>query len=456
MSSKANPNQLSSNVITVNDVSKCYYSYEKPMQRLWHTLFPKKIMGKPFWALENVDMTIKAGETVGLVGKNGSGKSTVLQIITGILRPTLGKCETQGRISALLELGAGFNPEFTGIENARLNATIMGLSQQEFEKRLPDIIEFSGLDDFLYRPVKTYSSGMYVRLAFAVAINMEPDILIIDEALAVGDIRFQSKCFRRLEELKQSGVSILFVTHSTDSVLKYCDRAILLNEGKVLHTGTPKDVVQRYMEMMFDSDMSRENQFTLDVNVAKNGKTNPSKKDPLIDYCLAQPGYNSNEERWGDQRAKFFDYQVLVDGNPAVKCVPGQSLQIITDIVFESDLNDLIYGITIKAPDGNPIYGSNTRLLQQSLGSGKAGEQIQLCFFLDVNLLANDYFISLGIAQEHPEKDNIAIDRRYDMIHLRVDNVGAADAFGVAALNAKITTQKVTTQAVSKETSLER
>ena len=433
---------MSSNVITVKGVSKCYYSYEKPVQRLWHNLFPQKDIGKPFWALKNVDITVKAGETVGLVGKNGSGKSTILQIITGILQATEGSCESRGRISALLELGAGFNPEFTGIENARLNATIMGLSQQEFETRLPDIIEFSGLGDFLYRPVKTYSSGMYVRLAFAVAINMEPDILIIDEALAVGDIRFQSKCFRRLEELKQRGVSILFVTHSTDSVLKYCDRAVLLNEGEVLRTGTPKEVVQQYMEMMFDSD---EPQRITNNETAETAKTvQQGTKDPSVDHCLQQASYNENEERWGDRRARIFDYQLLI-GNEnsekqlATSCFPEQSVEVIADIVFDTDLDDLIYGITVKTPDGNPIYGSNTRLLQQPLSSGKAGEQKRICFTLDANLLANDYFISLGIAQEHPEKDNIAIDRRYDMIHLRVDNPGSADAFGVAALNANIT-----------------
>lgn len=438
---------MSSNVITVKGVSKCYYSYDKPVQRLWHTLFPKKELGEPFWALKNVDMKVKAGETVGLVGKNGSGKSTILQIITGILRSTEGSCETKGRISALLELGAGFNPEFTGIENAQLNATIMGLSQKEFETRLPDIIEFSGLGEFLNRPVKTYSSGMYVRLAFAVAINMEPDILIIDEALAVGDIRFQSKCFRRLEELKQRGVSILFVTHSTDSVLKYCDRAVLLNEGEVLRTGTPKEVVQQYMEMMFDSDQPQVANYVASssTNAEILPNTQQDKKDSSIDHCLQQASYNENEERWGDRRARIFDYQMCVGdkqskSQSATTCLPGEMIEIIADIVFDADLDDLIYGVTVKTPDGNPVYGSNTRLLEQPLYSGKAGEQIQVKFSLDANLLANDYFISLGIAQEHPEKDNIAIDRRYDMIHLRVDNRGPADAFGIAALNASITT----------------
>ena len=246
-------------VIEVKGISKCYETYRKPIHRLWQSLSSEESGKKyynEFWALRDVDLTVHKGETVGIVGKNGSGKSTLLQVIAGILKPTEGSCHTVGRISALLELGAGFNPEFTGMENARLNASIMGLSRDEFHQKLPDIVEFCGLGDFLQRPVKTYSSGMYVRLAFAVAINMNPDILIVDEALAVGDVRFQRKCFRRLDELKESGVSILFVTHSTDTVLNYCDRAILLNDGQLKMTGSPKDVVQGYLEMMFDSDVT--------------------------------------------------------------------------------------------------------------------------------------------------------------------------------------------------------
>jgi len=241
-------------VIDVEQVTKCYHTYRKPIHRLWQSFAKDKQYYDEFWALKGVDLTVHKGETVGIVGKNGSGKSTLLQIIAGILQPTGGHFKTHGRISALLELGAGFNPEFTGMENARLNASIMGLSREEFHQKLPDIVEFCGLGDFLHRPVKTYSSGMFVRLAFAVAINMNPDILIIDEALAVGDVRFQRKCFRRLDQLKEQGVSILFVTHSTNSVLQYCDRAIMLDEGELKLTGSPKQVVQAYLEMMFDSD----------------------------------------------------------------------------------------------------------------------------------------------------------------------------------------------------------
>ncbi|MGH1543739.1 MAG: ABC transporter ATP-binding protein [Arenicella sp.] len=443
-------------VISVERVSKCYQSYDKPIHRLWHALLPKKQLGTPFWALNDVSLQVAAGETVGLVGKNGSGKSTLLQIVTGILQATQGSCQTHGRVSALLELGAGFNPEFTGLENARLNATIMGLSRDEFEQKLPDIIEFSGLGDFLHRPVKTYSSGMYVRLAFAVAINMQPDVLIIDEALAVGDIRFQAKCFRRIEQLKQQGVAILFVTHSTDSVLKYCDRAVLLNEGQLLKTGSPKDVVQQYMEMMFSSENASAAQKTeaMTAQISKqagdgsrdSGSAGSLLLDGSVDHCLQQASYNDNEERWGDARAHIINYELRVEGQLVQHCHRGQRLQVSAQVIFHEKLEDLIYGITVKTPDGNPVYGSNTRLLNVSVPAQQAGDLITITFDLDLHLLANDYFISLGVAQEHAEKDNVAVDRRYDMIHLRVEDAPVAipaDAFGVAALNAAIDINRV-------------
>ena len=332
-------------------------------------------------------------------------------------------------------MGAGFNPEFTGLENARLNASLMGLTKQEFTEALPDIIEFSGLGDFLEKPVKTYSSGMFVRLAFAVAINMRPDILIIDEALAVGDIRFQSKCFRRLDELKVKGVSILFVTHSTESIIKYCDRAVLIDGGKALYIGEPKDIVQRYMEMMFDSDVTR-----IDRKV-EHVPQNTEELDPNVDYCPQQLSYNSNEERWGDLRAKIFDYELLVNGKPAVKAFSGQRIKIAFKVAFFDQLEGVIFGLTVKQPGGDTVYGTNTRLKELDVEKYDSGDQVVVNFEFDAHLLPNDYFLSLGVAQDHLDKDNIAIDRRYDMVHLTIDSPSSASAFGVADLNANISIQ---------------
>ena len=419
-------------VIDIQGLGKCYWSYKRPYQRLLSALMPSKQSGTPFWALNDVSFNVHAGETVGLVGKNGAGKSTLLQIITGILQASKGSYQTKGRVSALLELGAGFNPEFTGLENARLNASLMGLTKQEFTEALPDIIEFSGLGDFLEKPVKTYSSGMFVRLAFAVAINMRPDILIIDEALAVGDIRFQSKCFRRLDELKVKGVSILFVTHSTESIIKYCDRAVLIDGGKALYIGEPKDIVQRYMEMMFDSDVTR-----IDRKV-ETASDNTDTLDPNIDYCPKQPGYNANEERWGDFRAKIFHYELLVDGKASVKAHSGQRIKLVFKVAIFEKLEGLIFGLTVKQPGGDTVYGTNTRLQALEIDSFESGDLVQISFEFDAHLLPNDYFLSLGVAMDHLDKDNIAIDRRYDMVHLTIDSPSSAKAFGVADLNADI------------------
>jgi lipopolysaccharide transport system ATP-binding protein len=276
---------------------------------------------------------------------------------------------------------------------------------------------------------------MFVRLAFAVAINMNPDILIIDEALAVGDVRFQRKCFRRLDQLKESGVSILFVTHSTDSVIKYCDRAIMLDQGELKMTGSPKQVVQAYLELMFDSDIKPRKTVQLDATSYK------VDFDPTLDNCISQPSYNENEHRWGDSRAKICHYQILQNGATTNGLVQtGDRLTVRMSVIFEEDIDDLIYGITVKTADGNAVYGTNSRI---NLGTHKtirtsqaAGDLVTLEFALTLYLLSGDYFISLGVAQDHDNKDNIAVDRRYDMIHIHVSET--SEAFGYAALAGNI------------------
>lgn len=422
-------------LVTVDNVSKAYQSYRKPIHRLWQSLSGDRLnLNDEFLALQGVSLELRRGETVGIVGKNGSGKSTLLQIVAGTLQETSGEVHTKGRISALLELGAGFNPDFTGMENARLNASILGLSREEFRAKLPDIVEFSGLGEFMHRPVKTYSSGMYVRLAFSVAINMQPDILIIDEALAVGDIRFQRKCFRRLEELKNQGVAILFVTHSTESIINYCDRAILLEEGKVRKSGEPKDVVHEYLEMMFSSDSVE--LADRSGGVDKDGSAGLSL-DPAVDACPSHPTYNAAEHRWGDRRAEIIDYQLSCN-DAAVRhsCTSGDNVLLRFVVHFHSELDRLIYGVTVKTPDGTAIYGTNSRINGKVSVTAKAGQTIQFQCELKLNLLAGDYFISIGVAQDDNDKDNVAIDRRYDMIHLRVED--QQTAFGLAALNGEI------------------
>ena len=238
-------------IIEVKDLEKAYKLYDKPSDRLKEALgLGRKKRYKEHYALKGVDLNVFQGETVGIIGTNGSGKSTILKIITGVLNPTKGLVRVDGRISALLELGAGFNMEYNGIENIYLNGTMMGFSKREIDAKMDDILGFADIGDYVYQPVKTYSSGMFVRLAFALAINIEPEILIVDEALSVGDVFFQAKCYHKFDEFKQMGKTILFVSHDLSSISKYCDRVVLLNQGVKLGEGSPKEMIDAYKQVL--------------------------------------------------------------------------------------------------------------------------------------------------------------------------------------------------------------
>ena len=242
---------MSDTAIKITNLTKVYKLYARNRDRLKDSLgLSKKASYKEHYALKNVDMEVKTGESVGIIGVNGSGKSTILKIITGVLNATSGDVKINGRISALLELGAGFNMEYTGLENVYLNGTMMGFTRKEIDERLQSILDFADIGDFVHQPVKTYSSGMFVRLAFAVAINIDPEILIVDEALSVGDVFFQAKCYHKFEEFKKLGKTILFVSHDLTSIAKYCDRVILLNKGVKLAEGNPKDMVNMYKKLL--------------------------------------------------------------------------------------------------------------------------------------------------------------------------------------------------------------
>ncbi len=242
--------------IALKDISKKYRLFGSPAQRLLETFHPfGRRYHREFWALRDITLDIPRGATVGIVGKNGSGKSTLLQIICSVLRPTSGACEVRGRISALLELGAGFNPELTGRQNVLFNGIVMGFSKEEMQARLPCIESFAEIGEFMDQPMKTYSSGMFVRLAFAAAINVDPEILIVDEALAVGDARFQHKCYAKFQEFQKAGKTILLVSHNTDAIVRHCDHAVLLDGGRVLERGEPKEVTNFYLDLLFSGDL---------------------------------------------------------------------------------------------------------------------------------------------------------------------------------------------------------
>lgn len=426
-------------IIRTTNLSKKYRVYNRPIDRVLESVMHRtgirrgETRFRELEALKPLDIEIFRGETVGIIGQNGSGKSTLLQIVSGTLYPTTGEVEVNGRLSALLELGAGFNPNFTGRENAYLNGSIMGFSRSEMAEKFDDILEFSGIGNFIDQPVKTYSSGMYVRLAFAVAIHMDPDVLVVDEALSVGDVRFQNKCFRKLRELKERGTTTLFVTHSSDLIVRHCDRALLLEQGSIHTIGDPADVVHEYLNLLFSNEIG---QVTTDLasddglEHEENGLI--SNRD--IDGCSLHPSYNHAEYRWGDQRGVIQDYLLTVNGERAgVVCNSGDAVDLLLRVIYREDVLKPILGLTVKTADGIVVYGANTRDRKLEVSAGKAGSELLVRYRFPINLIGGDYFISVGLADDDEHKDNLAVDRRYDMIHLQVRS--EQGDFGIAALN---------------------
>lgn len=433
-------------VVRIQALSKCYQIYDKPHDRLKQSLYPRlqTLIGKSskkyhreFWALNKISFEIRKGETVGIVGRNGSGKSTLLQIICGTLAPSDGAVETNGRIAALLELGSGFNPEFTGRENVFMNGSVLGLSKEEIDQRYDAIVSFADIGQFIDQPVKTYSSGMVVRLAFAVQAQLDPDILIVDEALSVGDARFQAKCFERLRQLKENGTSILLVTHSSEQIVTHCDRAILLDSGKIEQMGTPRQVVNRYMDLLFGRDRLES------TNAHRLQNTESiSPHDVLLDcrqdVFSGRPGYNPNEYRWGDGAATWLDYHIETNGVAFPASFElGDRVSIKASCRFNARVVNPIIGLTIKTKEGVTVFNTNSALLDSDgiNSSGVEGSVITVDMSFVIRLSAGDYFTSIGLASRHGE-DVIPHDRRYDVIHFIV--APSAHFSGLVDLEAKM------------------
>ena len=435
------PAEVSRAVIAVNAVGKNYQIYERPIDRLLQGLAGhRRKYYRDFWALRDITMHVHQGETVGIVGRNGSGKSTLLQMIAGTLNPTEGSIETRGRIAALLELGSGFNPDFTGLENIYLNGALLGLSRSEMDECLDEILSFADIGDFVRQPVKTYSSGMVVRLAFAVQAQVRPQILIVDEALAVGDAKFQAKCFARLKQLKDDGSAILFVTHSTEQIVNHCDRAVLIDSGKFICEGKPKDVVNRYLDLLFGAARSS-------VSVGKESSSEaPSstpaaemqalmdhRDDALAEHFHEHANFNPNEYRWGDGAARIVDFALQAGGAAYPAMIEsGLEINLALRIHFLKEIHRPIVGLTIKTKEGITVYGSNSEnLVKEAFGqSWSAGKVIDVTSRWKCRLAAGDNFVSVGIAS----RDGMEVvphDRRYDAIHIHVSN---SSFFGLADL----------------------
>ncbi|ACN16081.1 putative ABC-type transporter, ATPase protein [Desulforapulum autotrophicum HRM2] len=381
---------MSSNiVIKCSGLNKCYNIYKKPLDRLKQAFFRgRRRFFKEFWALKNVSLEISQGETVGIIGANGSGKSTLLQMFCGILSAGEGELEVKGRVSALLELGAGFNPEFTGAENVRLNASIMGLSAGEIEERFEPILEFANIGEFIHRPVKTYSSGMYVRLAFAVAVNVSPDILIIDEALSVGDIRFQQKCMAKIKQFCRTG-TVIFVSHDMGAVTELCTRVIWLDGGRVREDGPPKAVAEKYLEFMYEGDR-------------KPAVPLPEKIEMSMDSTLKKGFVNFDESirQFGNRRAKILSARFSTDQGGIGTACSGSACKIeIIVQAFEAVCCPII-GYIVNDRLGRGIFGDNTSLIQKKISPLENGKRYCICFHLHTwpNLVCGDYTVSLALA----------------------------------------------------------
>ena len=453
--------------IKVKNLTKIYKLYDKPMDRLKDSLgLAKKGTFKEHRALNNVSLSVKKGETVGIIGTNGSGKSTILKIITGVLSPTEGEVNVDGHISALLELGAGFNMEYNGIDNIYLNGMMIGFSEEEIEKRMDAILEFADIGDYVYQPVKTYSSGMFVRLAFAVAINIDPEILIVDEALSVGDVFFQAKCYHKFEEFKKKGKTILFVSHDLSSISKYCDRAVLLNQGVLLGEGTPKKMIDIYKQVLVgqyplpkgdgenlldDEDIRKaaaDAAKDADSKVGKDGmKDKKGKKaDSKASSDAGQSGAADSKEavaenpdllEYGDGAATITEYYVTDEkGTRTNSIIKGSEFTVHMRVKFLKDVAAPIFAFTFKNIMGIEITGTNSMVEKAFLDPVKAGDEKDISFTQKMTLQGGEYLLSFGVTG-FEQNDFTVYHRLYDALNVTV--VSDKNTVGYYDMNTKCT-----------------
>ena len=424
--------------IQVKGLEKAYKLYDKPSDRLKEALgFGRKKRYKEHYALKGVDMTIYQGETVGIIGTNGSGKSTILKIITGVLNPTGGSVHVNGRISALLELGAGFNMEYNGIENIYLNGTMIGFSKKEIDAKMDDILNFADIGDYVYQPVKTYSSGMFVRLAFAVAINIEPEILIVDEALSVGDVFFQAKCYHKFEEFKEMGKTIVFVSHDLSSISKYCDRVVLLNQGVKLGEGSPKEMIDAYKQVLVgqyvpaadDHSLLSDKEITAAAAAAAGtvkGEVNPE----LLEY--------------GTKDAMITGYKITDDmGRETSALLKGKECTITMQVHFEHDIEAPIFAFTIKNIKGVEITGTNTMVEKAFLSPVRAGSDMEITFTQKIDLQGGEYLLSFGVTGFEKEEFQV-YHRLYDVMNMTV--ISDKDTVGYYDMNSRVVVKELSQQ----------
>lgn len=428
--------------IRVKHISKMYKLFDHNRDRVLDAFgWTRKKRYKEHYALKDLSFDVPRGKTVGIIGTNGAGKSTILKIITGVLTPTTGEIEINGRISALLELGAGFNQEYTGIENIYLSGTMMGYSHKEVDEKMQEILDFADIGDFVYQPVKLYSSGMFVRLAFAVAINIDPEILIVDEALSVGDVFFQSKCYRKFEEFREAGKTVLFVSHDLGSVARYCDHVILLDHGRKVSEGNSKDIIDLYKRILVNQ---------VDVDAVIRGETDEAgrplnggeekkqqnKSGLWKDHFKINPQVNE----YGDGSAEIVDFGIQdSDGAWTDTLEKDKTFKIKTKVKFHTKIENPIFTFTIKNRQGIAISGTNTMLEKKNLFTAEDGDTYVCTFEQDMNLQSGTYLLSVSCTG-YDGVEFTVYHRLYDVISMTV--ISDKDTVGFFDMHSEVTIDK--------------
>lgn len=419
------------NVIEIQGLIKEYKMFNKKRDRLLEALFPFYQKHQVFKATNNLNLKIKKGEVVGILGKNGAGKSTLLKMITGVVTPTAGTLDVKGKISSLLELGAAFNSELTGLENIYQHGQVMGLTQEQIEATKQDIIDFTDIGDHLYQPVKTYSSGMFARLAFACAINVDPDILIVDEVLSVGDMAFQLKCFKKFEQFKEKGKTILYVTHNVNDVIRNCTRAIIIDSGEKIYDGNVKDGVEKYKKLIvkIPDEEKKTEKDEKNKEVKNIIDENSTWKDQL--------DVNPNMIKYGNGKAEVIDFGTFDTNNNLITSIENDKEVILkSKIKFNDDIKEPIFTMTIKDFKGLDILGTNTAFEKVATGEFKKGDVVTVEFKQKLNLSANKYTISFSCTHFNANGDLEVLDRKYDA--LLVEITSNKDCVGLVRVDSQI------------------
>lgn len=456
------PLRSSTDAITVSNVGKMYRIYDRPQDRLKQMIWSgRRLFGREFWALRNISFSVRRGESIGIIGRNGSGKSTLLQIMAGTLAPTEGEAYINGRVAALLELGSGFNPEFTGRENVYLNGAILGISREEMAERFNEIETFADIGSFIDQPVKTYSSGMSVRLAFAVQAAVQKDILIVDEALAVGDEAFQRKCMRTLEQFRDQGGTVLLVTHSTQTIVRQCERCLLLHQGELLIDGESKLVTDVYQRMLYGTVLQQ--QALRDV--LRNNTHDAPSFPTMVENVLSQPDdpenesslttassfdqhlSQTNELSYGGGQAEIFDCAMLDEmGRQVNVLVLNQTYTWRFRVRFHEDAANLNFGMTMHTVDGLQVAGMNTEWEGQRYKEARNGSVVEVNFHLHMNLMPATYYMESGvIADTDSDAGEVNfLHRRVDICAIRVIPSDKRTYTGIAYLDPEINVRWMT------------